>query len=561
MLIGTSGDERAPFKPAFESLPYEIHNGIINKLLQQDSLNLMRVNRKMYLLVLPRLYQHIIVDSDITHFSKEISYLHSRYDREFRSWYDIACTYINNSYNFMKFLKSYIRLHCNNPAISNAPHIKILTVKKLPESINTYEHEFKYTIRKFFCMITNLQELTWLNRNFRFEFLNCLENPQNLMVLSLNIRFTDYLYELLNYDSNKISQLKFNLTKLTKFEIKPFINSKTLSKILNDLIGGGDHDILGPQLRSLSLSRTETYKGETNIIANELVNNGGTMFPEFDLSVIPTICSSNLRKMPNLTSLSLNDCIIQPQDADELIKAANLRSLRTLKLSNMSEFQTLPITSASISENLLPSFLNQLSSHLTNLKYLRLDFRQAFTDTVPIFLKDLASLESLDLTIRHNNTFDTNYNDYSKGITSWNKTETLKHLSIEIKQETLMFDVDLQMKEASFYNHLAKCQNLETLRIAPDESRLINLLKNGNLPKLNKLDIISANCLGLVNPEIYQALLEFEQKVLVYAQASGDELQYICINGKLFELQSLDKGPVVNPREDISVWFTREVRV
>lgn len=546
--------------PPLDRLPAEIRARIANELSQLDCLNLMVTNRAMYELTVPRLYQHIIVDEDFTQFSKEYDYRFYKHDPDFGTVLTVACSYINSAYTFKKLLASYTRQ-------AAAPPIHIFQVIKMPDSINTYDYELNDTLVSFFSRLDHLQELVWMNDNFRLRFLGVLPFMTSVTSLMLNIRYSNYLTELDPFspppeptdlvDTSSInSGTALCLPGLVKFYIKPYQNSIKLVKIINNfLLSGGAH--VADHLQFLELHRSDKELNSPVPPVQELIVADRMQLDELDTSTISALFARlRLTHLSNLHHLALSDCIVGEGDGDLLAASIDLSRVTFLKLLNVSEWRW---------RHQKGLLLEKIAPSLISLKALHLDYREVLVDTIADFLTTIPSsdMHSVDLTIRLNGTkpHPDSYDAHAHALGRW---RGLRHVSLEIKEELAFCDFNIPVYHAAFYRALGRCKHLTSLRLNPGtsvgEKELVRLI--AQLPKLRMLDVFGAKAggaphlgLGTNHPTIYDEWFKVQHVALIYARENL-ALQYIRVNRCVFECVG-----GVNPRDGIDRWFDQRVRV
>lgn len=574
-----------------DSLPFEVRAKIANELSQFDCLNLIRTNKAMYTSTMPRLYQHIVIDENYSQFNREISFKHYERPAEGNHGYvkENSCTFIKSSYSFRRLLTHYIVLYENKfkycgPSYVNAdnfPYIKTLKCIELPDSLNTYDHDLNDQISDFFTTLVHLRELVWLKDNFRLEYLNSLPNTNSIKTLILNIKFSNYLSELSTSPSahsdaeliSSVSSLKqLSFPQVTNFQIRPFQNSKRLQRIINNLLVCENTEQILYNLKVLKIAR---FDKDVNVLVppcQELVSSNADSLSDLDLYTIRSLYESKLDYLPNLEVLLLNNCLLTLDDADLLIEKVNLSNLKTFELKNVSEYHRYHEREVSSHDRPEDSFLTRLVSHIDQLEHLALDFREAYTDTVWLFLSNLRSrkLKSLDLIIRYNDTklhaFTTGdlYQCYAQALVSGYMTESVIKLSMEIKQENQFCDLVIPLPTNYFYDQIGRFKKLKSLRINPNVSQdhyeVLQLV--GSLPRLTYLDVFGAQAggapnlgLGMVHPTIYDDWFKVQHVAIMYFQ-QNPHVKYIRINKCVFE-RKLE----VVPRDGLDTWFSQLVRV
>lgn len=609
-----------------DKLPFEIRVKIANELNQLDCINLLLTNKSMYNSTIERIYQHIIIDENYSQFNyREYDYKFIRKSNELNCYTECSCTYINSVYNFKKFLKSYTDLIDKGKQID----IKILKIIKLPDSVNTYDYEIHNNINNFFSKLKNLQELIWKHENFKLDWLYTLKNScgDKIIKLDLNVRFSNYLSELIpdqyeyqmdssySYSSEEsVSEAfsngsgpynhfnlnvhqNFEFPNLTQFSLKPFYNSTKLSKIIDSILIGHKSNIKRVSNNLTCFEISKFVKRSSSCIRPMAMNlNYEELLDEYgyDLNVIPGVLeNSQLRYLKNLTRLSINDCLVNPDEGIEMVQSINLKHLKVLILENIIQYNGENNLEDENIQNQPSSFISKLSPHLKNLQYLRLDFGEIYYDTVPRFLDDLIKLKGLDLIIRLNSSKFTDsftkndlYQQYSQAIISNNKWQSLNKLSIELKWEDDLSGshLDLSIPDDFFYPELSKCINLTSIRMNPmisissTTNSSNNNLSNSNnlvklisgLPKLNKLHVFGTKAggapnlaLGNLTPTVHDAWFRVQHVAMIYL-SNCQTLDYIKVNKWVFDCFAPNESKVkdrVNPRDGIERWFDERVRV
>ncbi|CUM68401.1 uncharacterized protein PRCAT00006124001 [Priceomyces carsonii] len=585
--IHQQNDEKS--KVNLESLPFELRLKISNELSQIDCLNLMKTSKTMYYSTVIRLYQNIVIDESFSQFSKEYKFI------DFDASLELSCSYIKSTFGFKRFLASYIQLYdsrCHNIYVNSNetfditfPFIQKIQCVELPDSLNTFDYELNDNMLEFFSRLPCLKELIWLNDNFRVEYLERLPNKQSIVSLNLNLTFSNYLNELSSSfdsylpDEVEVDKLKaLNFPNLVHFQIRPYQNSKRLTRIINGLLVGDNPQKVSKQLKSLKLARFHKDMDALIPPCRDLIaSNNSDVLNDIDLNTVNSIFKiSKLNYLSTLTTLLFNNCLLNPADSKTLISSMNLTNLTSLELKNISEYQRIDsdVGSNHVRDLLEPSFLIQIAPHLTNVEHLLIDYREAFVDSVPSFLSSIPTkkLESLDLIVKLNETKSQYYSDldeiykaYAYAMSTGNKHKTLKKLSIEVKEENPFCDIDMPLESDLLYLELSKFTQLTSLRVNPGEFpyELISLIKH--LPLLTTLDVFGAKAggcpnlgLGMVHPNIYDEWFKVQHVAMLYLQHKP-ELKYIRINRYIFE--GSPDTLEVNPRDGIDRWFNRTVRV
>ncbi|CCE87088.1 Piso0_005625 [Millerozyma farinosa CBS 7064] len=615
----TGPETRCTGGMSLERLPLEVKLRIANELSQFDCLNLMKTSKSMYFSTLPRLYQHIIVDQNYSQFSKEYDFRYF-YKPDDQSESEIcSCSYIKSPYNFKRFISQYLELHDNfvNRVKEFSkyngdfmfPSIKHFKCIEIPDSLNTYDYDLSSNLLSFFSRLESLHELVWLNDNFRVEYLTILPNYESITDLMINIKFSNYLndFSWVNISQNndrksttntgKSSRDKMlNFINVTNFQIRPFLNSRRLSKIIDGLLVGDNADRISDNLKTLRLAR---FDKDTNALVpgyKDLVSyTEESSLSDLDLGTIKSIfINSKLKRLNNLTNLSLNNCLLMSEEANILIDSINLQQLKVLELKNISEYRILNRVNDQVESIRSPSgdthhtqdettmngeqsFIQRIAPYLYSLRHLRIDYRECLTDTVPGFLEKIPSeqLMSLDVTVRYNSSklhifsdsIDNLLRAYAAAIISGNKRQTLRKLCVEIKEENAFCDINMPLPLNLFYEEIRQCTNLRSLRLNPGDAqnpdKVVALIEH--LSHLDMLDVFGSQAggaphfgLGMVHPTIFDEWFKVQHVALLFLR-HNPAIKYIRINKCIFECFGASNK--VNPRDGIDRWFDSLVRV
>lgn len=581
-----------------DKLPFELRVKIANELSQYDCINLLRVCKSLYISTIVRLDQHIQVDKNFSQFSKEFDY-HQYMDTEF-GIQPFSCSFIKTSYNYKKFLISYTKLfkqvttndHFLDLNLENFPYVKALYFIDIPDALNIHDHNLTDTLDQFFTTLVNLKCFIWLDNGFKLDYLWNIPKSSLITSLSLNIRNNSQLSEFRSNTTNRSilsSSPKdlYNYQSLSMLEslyIIPFQTSNQLTKLLTKILKFNQN--LSQNLKILKLAK---FDHEITLLIYpyySLVSNSTNQIKPQDSNTLRAIfidCNmfQNHTILQNLSILQLSGCILNANEADLLCKSVNLENLQTLELKQISEYQLIDsFIDTPQPEDLEPSFLDRICPLLKNLNHLHLDYREALVDTVPRFLERLPTrnLQSLDLVIRYNTSKlqsfnqDANllYEEYSNSIISGNNSKTLKKLAIDIKEENVFCDLTIPIPSNHFYNEIAQCKQLTSLRINPStktedgshqKGHIISIVSQLN--KLKYLEVFGTQAGGaphmgleMVHPTIFDEWFKVQHVAMLYSQTNSN-IQYIKINKCLFESISGD----MNPRDGIDRWFNHKVRV
>ncbi|CAH2352966.1 hypothetical protein CLIB1423_08S04896 [[Candida] railenensis] len=561
-----------------DKLPREIRVRIANELSQLDSFNLLRTCRSLYSSTLPRLYQNIIIDQNYSQFNKEYNYHQfEKVDLELSLF---SCSYINSPYNFKKFLKNYITLYKSftlqllQHRYVEFPSIKSFSCIDLPDELNIYDHGLNELLIEFVQVQPHLKELIWLGTGFEYKYLEYLPNCKSLVNLSLNLKYSSYITEkrqtaLAAY--NMPYPLKIQFPNLTNLEIQNFNSLFMLREILVNVLFSIEN--IGDQLTKIKLSRSDNHLNDSLLLyPYDSLIGPSLPFKSHELNTFDSIFANPKVRFNRLTSLVLHDFLIEPDEADLFMKCVNLENLTTLELSSVTEYQQ-----SFDGVDLKTSFLLRIVSKLTNLKHLRIDYRESIVDSVPKFLRLLpqsSKLQSLDLTIRYNRsklrTFrheTTLYEEYAQSILLNDRDWTLEKLSIDIKEENLYCgDINISLPlPPMFYDCLSRCKNLKSLRFSPSSAEIHNEILEmvQSLSKLEFLDVFGTKAGGaphmgleMVHPSIYDEWFKVQHVAMLYCK-SNKNLKYIRVNKCVFEHLRND----ISPRDGIDRWFNQKVKL
>lgn len=513
-----------------EKLPHEIRAKIALALGQLDCLALLRVSRQMHASTAPRLYHNVKVDHNFSHFSKE---------------YDGACSYIKTAYSLRKFLASGKRLRA----------VRSFLCVELPP-LNVHDHEFQRLLTAFFSALHGLRALVWLDAGFEYRYLKVLPNCAAIVLLSLNLKHGSFVADL-NRDRHRLV-----LPRLTAF----LMDSCQLTLALRDLSALYS---AACSLQFLQLSRSDHHLNDAQLLYPCLaLADGNLRYNPSERNTISAIFKAN-DHFDNLTTLLLNDFLLEPEEATLLMHSVDLGKLTTLELCSISEIQR------SLPTHLTTSFLLRIVGGLSGLQHLLIDYRESITDSVPAFLQSLPTdrLESLDLTIRFNRskliTFANEaalYDSYSQAL-SMRDFQAIKKLSIDIKDEnSYCADINLSLPlPTSFFPFIKSCRELQSLRLSPcdgevrrDVVELVAYMAN-----LRYLDVFGTKAGGaphlgleMVHPTVYDEWFKVQHVAMIYAQCNRC-LKYIRVNKCIFE----NTGTEVSPRDGINRWFNQRVKM
>lgn len=545
----------------FTNLPREIREQIVNLLSQYDTLALIRTSRSCAVVAEHRLYRCIVVDANYKRFDNEPEYSSTR----LRQRRHPICSYISSPYNWRRFLRA-----------PGCVHIQYLECVRLPLLLNVYDHDLHDDLVRFFKSASAIREITWLGTGFVPEYLRLIPNPDKLSALALRIdgRFPD---------------LKFG--NLERLEIRPAV-----------WLGLAVKAVGRAPLTELAVARYSCYEPSlTHPPCYELA----TALPE--CTVISQVCLLNIS---SLLLLTLENILVLALDADLLVKTADLQRLRRVVLRGISvsggdrimnreriierrdrideggvmgDIRRERIDAAS--QDLDPNsrndlgldsrgssnFLGILVEHLTGVKELLLDVREAQTESVSDFLLSLdAPLCALDLTIRLNDTWEAEHGYFDtigEGILRFHAT--IVKLAVEVREESPSTRVRTSGVDrltmvpggTGFYQHLGKLRKLRSLRINPGSQQATVAALIAEL-RLEKLDVFGSYAggspnlgLGMVHPTVHDEWFKV-QHVAYYYWKACQLLRYVRIERWVFECVG-----GVNPRRGLDSWFDEEVKV
>lgn len=498
-----------------QRLPFEIRCAISNHLSQYDCLNLLRTSKEIYSSTIDRLYQNIVVDANFKRFDNEHEY----------GWFknSIACTYISSPYNLRRFLK-----------VAPNQVIRYFECTSLPESLNIYDYGLHNDLLTFFGTCHHLILLIWCGVGFDMQYIQNLQNKNLLtkLILHTNDDMVDLELPLTHFELHPAS-----LQQLKKLRIT------TNLEVLKLGIGRYEKSSMSVKCQDLIMVGVE------HTVVSQLVD------------LINLIINLPIQ---NLNTLGLENVLVSPKDAPILISSIDISKLTTLILRSVSEYQIVPTRIANVRQYLEPSFLNLIAPNLKNLRSLILDYREAYKLSISDFLSELPGLESLDLTIRFNDTFSEGIVFYHDLGLSLSSLTNLRKLALESRREYFNFSnstidhlTSVPPNTQLYTHHLRKLKKLKTLRINPGSEHFEVAALVLELPDLSMLDIFGSRAggspnlgLGMVHPSVYDEWFKVQHVATQYVLANSG-INYIRINRYVFEVV----GDAVNPRSGLDRWF------
>lgn len=180
----------------------------------------------------------------------------------------------------------------------------------------------------------------------------------------------------------------------------------------------------------------------------------------------------------NLSSLTLKDICITPKNANDLVKAIDLPSLKKFSIINCTE---IIFENDSFIRTSPPAvfFLDLLGPHLSHLKNLSLDFLNELADNDSILrLLNLTYLNKLDIIITCKN--EESLNENLEGIMN----SLAKHPMKELKLDFIIPNTNYKKTTVPIntLTNVSKLRQLHILKV-PIERRHFNIL----LPIISKL--------------------------------------------------------------------------
>ncbi|BAO38547.1 conserved hypothetical protein [Kluyveromyces marxianus] len=564
------------------NLPIEIKVEITKNLSQYDLVNLASVSKSFYDAAMFSLYENVVVDASYSILNDSL-----RTDKNLR------CTYIKTRYNLKKFMKSL----CADELETAFPLgilVKSLKIINLPDGVSN--SEIVNFVHKSIQSLSRLSCLYWESgsRKLPLDTLKYLPNKKELTSLGINL------------DLSKCGDSKIEFPQLERLSVVPFNNSETLCKFMNQISIDKIADRirvlqLGRQLASMKqINKSNLNLGQSLIVTKYMIDNNlprpdavGTDYTatmngidfEFWDFLNPIVQDEKLngsrrRRFKQLEILDIDSVNILANDSEKVISAINLSKLHTLSLNNVNEIQWLPevdfqltdFTSAA-TENFRKGLLISIAPHLKHLKQLRLDYQEAYRDSIPQFLGLLAKnnvlLDEIDLTI----TWD---DSKLATVMSWEKlmenyataickhSSTLKKLSIVTKESLRYCDVPKQIPVDSVLK-LTQCTKLESLRINGDSLQPSGIHLLHKFPRLRFLSLCGESSGGprhmglqMAHDGIMDDWYRVMHVALTLAQANKN-LQFVKIDRCLFEC---GKSGNAIPRPDVlNDWFTKQTRV
>ncbi|KAI5948798.1 hypothetical protein KGF57_005196 [Candida theae] len=479
----------------FTNLPIDIIEKVIGNLSQFDLLNMCRTSSRMYRICRPGLYHCIIIDPSFNIFAHELR--------------TAGVTYIKSSYN----LKVFLKILNKNPDYSN--EIYSLSCKGLPGAF-FWDNLIKDFI-PVFKNLHHLHNLIWLDYNFPIQLLNQL--PKKHLITTLILRF-EYTIPVINTHTNHTS---LSFPNLSNFQIQHFRSSPILQQVV-DLV-------------SLNVSGGGKVNDKLRVLSLDFMELGGSM------DIFQMVFErSALKHLPNLTSLSLFDIRVRPEDADTLSKAINL--------SNLQFFLVRGFVST-----LEDSFLSRLASRFQRLRHLSLNISGERGDATADFVSSLPQLESLDIVSGTQSSVE-----LAQAIA---KHHCLTKLSSEIYDIPLEMVVDYLYDPPSEFYSVLSSLNLTSLRInnTTNMNGLVELITSQK--QLKFLEILGAKAggapnlgLGMVHPTVFDKWFRVQHVALFYLNINPG-IEYIRVNDCVFECKD---NKTVNPRDGLNGWFNEKVK-
>ncbi|GME84759.1 unnamed protein product [Ambrosiozyma monospora] len=485
----------------------EIFNNVASNLSQLDLLNLSLVNHHFHSLSTPILFRSITVDSK-----------YSRFDKEFK-----RTTYISKKKQILFFFKQ-------NP--SKLQFVREFTVNQLPLEFIDFEKKLCDALPLFVNLqVLNLGGLEVYRLN---DLLNSITNPGLLQVLNVKLNRLSK-FNILNSLKEDLNRSKFKLKSLNIGPISNSSSPSSMSLVDEMTLSGYLNKLTDPELTQ----ELKIMKGPRKVQLTDLVNGAAPI--DVHLDGIPELVA-----MKRLTKLSLSDfnldhlslcsahCGNAITDDDKVV---DLSQLQFLELDNINE-----VNSTNDPEDTFLYNLVNYNDGFPHLRKLKVNIRQAFTDSFVFFIDELRpnQLTELSLTMRYN---QMKANDLDlKFITSLyilkirGQAKSLKLLSFEILYEKNLVDSSILLTASELEGLMyVKYPNLESLRFETKFSHLISMKDKffSCFPKLQRLWVLNSDSvtrhwgLGNVYPGIFDNWLRIqhlpEQLISGASTATGDD--------------------------------------
>ncbi|CAK9436217.1 uncharacterized protein LODBEIA_P07750 [Lodderomyces beijingensis] len=557
-----------------EKLPVEVLELVVAQLSQFDCLSLMRAgSKKILALCQHRLYRNLEIDTNFNIFDTELS--------------TVDKTYINSAFNLKKFLNVFNKL----PVV---PHVYSFKCINLPDSLNIYDHDLNSSITRLFTRLEHLQTLVWLNDNFRLDYLYSLPAKEKVTTLILNIKFSNYPKELNNngnagdpgYRAANIADEDFSSLKfpnLKNFQIKPFVNSAKLLKLVNNfLINSNDAALVSNNLESLA------FTGSRQFISNGRVDRRDS---QYGWEIYNIFNKSQLERLTNLTCLSLSDLPFTDKEGLSLKKYIDLSKLKFLELRSGKAWAS---SSNGGGGRLKKTLMSVITPCLRDLQELSLHVPMERKELLNI-IQSVPLLKSLDLTVYVEDPYEDDIDDVGGNTDGYGwdadsiplfmdsvtdeiqkrHRRTLMKLAIKTNP-TCMFEGGKAGHVETMQEFYANLQTLNLSRLSmeayPNNSEpgrdflgeLLETQKNleflelkgpgqGWTPNLG---------LGMVHPTVFDKWYKVQHVALYYLKFNGN-IKYISVDNEcLFQNNSTSASELsVMPRNDgLRGWFQSQVR-
>lgn len=562
---------------AFLTLPIEIKVRITNILSQYDLLNLASVSKSFYDAAMFSLYENVVIDPSYSYLNDSLK------NKPLQ-----RTTFIKTRHNLKEFM-SVISQEKQDTPFPLGILVKSLKVVSLPDGVTA--HELANFIHKSLPTLTRLDSFYWKDKSrvLPYDTLEHIPNRRNLTSLSVNL------------DLSKVYGSHHTFPNLLKLSISPFVDSSRLEQFLTKIVFSQN---VVSRLTTLQLAREASsllHKpmgnvnvGQSLVITRYMIDNNLQQpdTSQSDKSInynnidcgfwnfLDPVAASGYR-FRSLIRLDINSANFLPADSEKVISCIDLQKLEYLSLTNVNEVQIVQdvdyevhdFTSLAL-EHLKPSFLTGIVPHFCNLKKLKIDYREAMTDTVPDFIAMLHSvakveLEELDIVIRWDHTKLATTPDWERTSQRYIKAilkhkRSLKKLSLIAKEESTFYELHKNIPSGTLLQ-LVECENLQSLRLHGDSLRPSGHMLINKLPHLQFLDLVGKKAGGpphmglqVVHDGVLDDWYRVIHVALTLAQGNSS-LKFIKIHKCLFEC---GKSGNVIPRSDgLNCWFEKETRV
>lgn len=525
----------------------DIFEIISQNLTQFDLIALSKTCHMLKALAIPILYKSITIDCNYSQFEKE--YLGRK------------TTYIKSRSNFLSLIRT-LNISANVNVLSDNGcdcslwnFIKLFRVVNLP--LDFYDFEsfllgeegmsfFKRARLHLLCLDTPL--------SFRMlkQLLNDKYSRETLSVLNfaINIHLPSQPFTDLIDDGN----LKFQ--NLTTLSIGPTKQDFKLDDILRLIDSGSENKLENLRLEA----QHKTFK------LCDLLNLSDVKLKSSDYIFDRLNTYKNLKSL-SLSSINFNQAYLI-NEKDTKNRFDFFQGLHYLELSDIG------VISSDSGESLLHTFYKNCDK--CNLGCVKLDLRSTVDDLLPAFFNEKVEpnqIKELDLTIRYNSMYSIPLNDlignYIK-MAILTQRKSLKKLSVEIKSERNLINLEEQLQKEHLFNLLSKkFEKLNSLRIQVHFDYVL-LYKNilfKNMPNLTNFWIVGSSAIpmhfGLGN--MYPGIFDKWWRIIYLPRnllegVAGHPLRYIKIDECLFAVERKNSD-IIQPKDSIDKLYDRMTRV